>query len=281
MANLPIARPRGASGDGVFAAIQGAKVDKVYLPGGSPTHVDAASFRSTVVQETSRRGPASAMNTTTTPSTFGPPVQRSRRWFTVVSSSLTGLLAICGVLIVLRLLIVPIDTSKHNGKTAKQWIALLGSDDITIRSTAKASLEEMGGEAVSNLGYALRDSDVQIRRGAVGVLYNICDDNPQSVEFLARALRDSDSWVRWQAAKGLRRMGEQSRPAALALANAVTTDPDSRVRLVCVQALERIGDGAIMAHPALIKALSDEQFYVRQAAASAIKVVAPDKPVIP
>ena len=152
----------------------------------------------------------------------------------------------------------------------------LASDDIVLRSEAGQALQEMGEDAVANLGYALRDPNVQIRRGAIQVLYNICEDASGTVDYLAMALRDQDPWVRWQAAKGLRRMGEKAKPASLALASAVTTDPDGRVRLVCVQAIERIGEGAIMAHPALIKALSDEQYYVRQAAASAIETVAPD-----
>jgi HEAT repeat protein len=207
--------------------------------------------------------------------------RRTSNWKSIATSVFTCLAAVGVCLIVLRWLIVPVDTSKHNGRTAKEWIAALGSDDITVRAQARTSLEEMGDSAVSNLGYALRDSDVQIRRGAIQVLYGICEGRPATVDHLARALRDSDPWVRWQAAKALRRLGKQSKPAALALASALTSDPDARVRLVCVQALERIGDGAIMAHPALIMALSDEQYYVRQAAASAIQAVAPDKPLLP
>ncbi len=206
-------------------------------------------------------------------------VRRPRHWFSVVSSVATAIATIGVCVLLLRLMIVPIDTSKHNGHTAKEWIALLDSDDITVRSQARTSLEEMGPAAISNLGYALGDSNVQVRRGAIQILYDICEENPDCVTYLAKALRDTDPWVRWQGAKGLRRLGEDAKSATLALATALSTDPDSRVRLVCVQALERIGPSAIMAHPALIKALSDDQYYVRQAAAAAIKTVAPDKPL--
>jgi HEAT repeat protein len=60
----------------------------------------------------------------------------------------------------------------------------------------------------------------------------------------------------------------------LKLAGALRDD-DPRVRLVAAQALGRIGQGAIMAHPALIEAMSDSEYYVRQAASAAITRVAP------
>jgi HEAT repeat protein len=106
-------------------------------------------------------------------------------------------------------------------------------------------------------------------------LYDVCDEDPRAAKYFARALKDTDYWIRWRAAKGLRRMGESAKPAVLELARALTHDADPRVRLVCAQALEAIGKPAIVAHPSLIEALSDEQLYVRQAASEAMAAISP------
>jgi HEAT repeat protein len=205
-----------------------------------------------------------------------PPIRnrKARGRLRLMGSFLACVLAGAACLLVFRWMIVPSDTGRYKGHTAAEWIELLGGSDIGLRTEAAQSLEEMGERALPRLGYALRDPDVKIRRGAVMVLYEVSPEHPSAAEHLARALKDPDRWVRWRAAKGLRRMGPAAKPAVLKLAGALRDD-DPRVRLVAAQALGRIGQGAIMAHPALIEAMSDSEYYVRQAASAAITRVAP------
>lgn len=161
------------------------------------------------------------------------------------------------------------------GRTARQWVESLASDDPEERTEAAEVLLSLGHKGVPQLGRALRHRNVAVRRKAASLLRKLGGESQTAVDDLARALQDSDSSVRLQSAEALRNLGRGASDAVFPLASALTDD-DARVRQVAARALGSIGPPAVMAHPALMKAMQDERLYVRRAASSAIAKIFPD-----
>jgi hypothetical protein len=98
------------------------------------------------------------------------------------------------------------------------------------------------------------------------------------IEPLLRDLRSGDSSARWRAVLALGALGGGSRPAMLALLDAVADD-DEAVRRAAVSSLGRLGAAARDAVPALVGILTDEE--LRETAAdSLVKIGLPAVPAL-
>ena len=91
----------------------------------------------------------------------------------------------------------------------------------------------------------------------------------QRVENLTKALSDSDSIIRENAALDLAEIGKEAVSAIPELAK-VLSDSDSRVRFAAIVALANMGKEAAPAVPELIKALIDSDLAVFEGAAVAL-----------
>ena len=90
------------------------------------------------------------------------------------------------------------------------------------------------------------------------------------LEPLLKDLRSSDDSVRWRAVLALGAIGAGSRPALLALLQAVG-DEDEGVRRAAVSALGRLGPSAREAVPALVGTLRDDS--LREIAADSLVMI--------
>jgi len=117
-------------------------------------------------------------------------------------------------------------------------------------------------EDVEGLIRALKDSNPYVRKEAAEALGKIGDE--RAVEPLIEALKDSYLAVRWKAAEALSKIGER---AAGPLIEALK-DSDEYVRMGAAGALGEIGDSRAV--EPLIEALKDSNADVRSSAAIAL-----------
>jgi HEAT repeat protein len=101
-------------------------------------------------------------------------------------------------------------------------ISELSCDDIIRCQTARRSLVSMGHKAVPALSEALKSSQHWVRWEAAKALSQIGD--PESTNTLVRSLTDKEFDVRWIAAEGLIFIGEK---AVVPLLKALATNPKS------------------------------------------------------
>ncbi len=92
-------------------------------------------------------------------------------------------------------------------------------------------------------------------------------------------MKDPNVTVRTNAILTLARMGPAAADATAALAEALASDKEDRIRKECAKALAFVGKGAGNAAPALIKALGDPNSDVRQYSAYALGRINPDPKV--
>jgi HEAT repeat protein len=124
----------------------------------------------------------------------------------------------------------------------------------------------------------LDDEDVSVRQAAIGALRAMGQLAIPAIPAIARRLRDSDGYIRVDAAHVLEQFGLESVPALTELLQ----DGDPRVRELATRTLQQIGPGAKAALPALVERLGDENTSVRQAAVAALHAMGPEaKPAIP
>lgn len=95
--------------------------------------------------------------------------------------------------------------------------------------------------------------------------------DPPAVEFLIRALADTDPWVRYLAADALASMGATH--AVDPLINLVRDDPEQDVRFAAAAALGELGDPVAIGN--LQDVLRRDNGYVRIAAQEALKKLSP------
>jgi len=125
-------------------------------------------------------------------------------------------------------------------------------------------LKEM--KDVQGLMKALQHGDFDMQSEASGALIKIGEP---AVEPLILALKDVSPRVRYIAAVGLGTIGDAR--AIVPLINAVTTDPESDVRLHSANSLGKIGD--VRAVEPLTQSLKDRESFVREAARGALKKI--------
>lgn len=148
------------------------------------------------------------------------------------------------------------------------WTALIAALDTPSDRAAEsviAKLVKLGAGAVPSLMAAARDLEApRIRKWSLQALGAIGDR--RSGPLLVEALDDERMTVRLHAVRGLRRM--RYKPAAKALAR-LLRDPSGGVRVNAVDALAEVGDRSVAVSRALVAALGDAQWYVRQRASAA------------
>ncbi len=169
-----------------------------------------------------------------------------------------------------------------------------------VRKSAAKALGQIGSPAVQVLVEALQSRDAGIRKMAAQALAQAGPDAKEAVPELMDALQDKTSDVRMAAIDALGEMGEEGREAAPELAR-LFYDPNVRlrervraaltsigpasveplsealseqdkieVRLDAIQMIALFGPAAKKALPALRKALTDPDYRIRAAAASAL-----------
>lgn len=158
-------------------------------------------------------------------------------------------------------------------------LEVLKSGDEDLRSTTYWVLERMGLPAVPNLIKALKREDREIRSLAAYVLGNIKEK--EAVPPLIGLLKDTDLGVRWEAVRALGKIGDsRAIPALLE----ILTAKNEGIRVAAVEALGRIARGEGRSNEkislALVRALKDENRYVRYAAAGELATLG-DKRAIP
>jgi HEAT repeat protein len=153
----------------------------------------------------------------------------------------------------------------RNQAVTQALVAMI-RDNTPVVSTAAAQLtESLGLEALEPLAALLGVGDITAREHAVRLLRKLRD--PQVIEPLLRALRDSDDQVRHLAAEALLEIGP---PVFDALAHA-TDHPNSDARWKAVDAMARLRDERLI--PALIAALRDHEADIREIAARALQAL--------
>ena len=108
---------------------------------------------------------------------------------------------------------------------------------------------------LTGCGRSTRDSieqlhapDASMRLHAVKELENRHGDTDQVVAALAAALKDSDAFVRRDAATALGKLGADAKEAAPALTTSATKDPNVQVRKAAAAALKQVDpDAAVRA----------------------------------
>jgi vesicle coat complex subunit len=129
-------------------------------------------------------------------------------------------------------------------------------------------------EAAGDLVKSLVDTNSFVRWGCLRALAAIPlrKDKKETVGKVAELLKDKNQDVRQTAALVLQRYGPAAAPAAKTLAE-LANDKNTRMRLLAIQTLTAIGNGARKAGvPALLLALQDRkaESEVRLAAAQAL-----------
>jgi len=132
--------------------------------------------------------------------------------------------------------------------------------------------------AADALAAALKDSEFMVRAASAEALGWIGLGTGIKVNELATVLdTDKHPWPRFCAARALSRFGPGAGGAVDTLARALN-DSDSDVRAEAAWALGRIGSGAKEAIPALKKALNDENETVRHDVKTALQEIGSGKP---
>ena len=144
-------------------------------------------------------------------------------------------------------------------------LAALGDANADVRRAAAWALGQIGNAAaVPGLLAALGDASWYVREAAAWALGRI---GAPAVPGLLHALRDADWRVRWAAARALGQIGDAT--AVPGLLHALDDDAECLVRQVAAAALGQIGDAAAV--PELLHALRDADWWVRWAAAAALR----------
>lgn len=110
---------------------------------------------------------------------------------------------------------------------------------------------------------------------AIGAVANFGLAGAEAIPRLVELLRHPDSKVRWNAARTLGKIGELTPPEVQELVAVMGADPDALVREHCAESLGQIGPKAVVAVPALVKALSDPEPKVRRDAVRSLGQLGP------
>lgn len=155
-------------------------------------------------------------------------------------------------------------------RTVSALAMALQDRDANVREAAARALGQIRRpEGAAPLMSALRDRNAAVRRAAAWALGEL-ELRPSGgllslVEALIAALRDRDGEVREAAVRALGKIG---RPAVPPLLDALRSRQAQRARTMIIAALKEIADCSAV--PALLEAIADTDWHVRQAAAEAL-----------
>lgn len=214
-------------------------------------------------------------------------------------------IAIAGVALVgasVALLMGGTSPARYEGKTTREWALQHYMGGQPAHAEASAALRAMGADAVPDLTRLLREqapiwktalwsvarqcppqvrqrlarkipppSASATRAAAARALGTLGTNAAPAVPALAKALRDQDSQVPWQAATALAFVGYPAVPHLLELIR----DDNPRVRHAVVYALGQIGPAASNSLPALTERLTDTNQHVRASTAYSLTRMGP------
>lgn len=149
----------------------------------------------------------------------------------------------------------------EDSKVVLPLMEALRDTDRWVRQAAASALEKLGELSVKPLIEALHHEHVHMRRAAATVLGGLGDN--RAVKPLLDLLHDADVWVRRAAAMALGQLGAVE--ALNPLFEFMTHDNESCEAIA--YALAMLGEPAI---DPLVKALQNEHYRVRRAAAEAL-----------
>jgi HEAT repeat protein len=138
-------------------------------------------------------------------------------------------------------------------------------------------LHSMQGTAQA-LAAALTDSDPRGKRAAIDVLETLGPAAAPAAAALVGALNDTDSFVRWSAARTLGKISPVEADSAVPGLARLLSDLDLDIRLASATALERYGPAAKDAIPDLVKATRSSDAVMRVATIHALGAVAGPEP---
>jgi outer membrane protein assembly factor BamB/HEAT repeat protein len=150
----------------------------------------------------------------------------------------------------------------------------LASDDESLNRETLEIIRQIGPQAIPLLVELLRHENVSFRRFAADASIDLAPDTESMQPALRRALRDEDSMVAGDAARGLGALGGRSSPSVAALVSTLSHD-DPYVRIYAAEALASIGPKAAAAAKDLARALGDPIPGVRWAAGEALGGIGP------
>lgn len=172
-------------------------------------------------------------------------------------------------------------------ESAKQELVARRLDCLPIVAGVMASRNHMAcrnaRDVLGRLGPAVIPflmKNVDSRHGdlryySITVLGDLAPDSAPSVRLLAKALRDTDKQIVYEAAWALAALREHAAPAVGSLATALEHESDL-VRTTAAGALAAIGAAARDGAPALLATLDDRVPAVRRAAAEALAAIGLD-----
>ena len=144
---------------------------------------------------------------------------------------------------------------------------LLQDEDLDVQGKAVDMIVQMNHpDTVKYLADALKDDSEYARRSAVEVLNEI--GNKDSVKDLLNVLKDDDWWVRSRAGDALAEIGG---PKVVNSVVALIKDEDEEIRRTAIEILNATKDPAAVDH--LLKAVDDEDWWVRERAIDALAKV--------
>ena len=148
--------------------------------------------------------------------------------------------------------------------------------DVTARNRAVVLLARLGPMAVPALFARLDDAATAAERGgAADALGRIGDS--RAVTRLIRALADPAMTVRRASVIGLLRL--EAMNAVPRIARLLEEDESGGVRVIAAGVLGKFEDPRAV--PALVRALGDVQWYVRQASATALGQIGDRRAMVP
>ncbi|UCG78763.1 MAG: HEAT repeat domain-containing protein [Nitrospirota bacterium] len=143
-------------------------------------------------------------------------------------------------------------------------ISGLSDDDVRIRRNCCLILGNINAiEALSSIGFLVKDADVSVRRSAVRSLSMIRD--PENIRYLKVALTDERSDIRIEAAYALGAIGDSVAIDDLIL---LLLDSDEAVRVAAAKALGVVPDKKAL--KPLMRSLGDDNGFVVAASIEAI-----------
>ncbi len=151
----------------------------------------------------------------------------------------------------------------HGAAAVPALLAALREEAEAAPRNAAYAFNRIGAPAVPALLEAARDGDPRVRARALDILGDMGLAAAPAVPALVEHLADEVDDPRRRAAEALGTAGQASTEIAGALGAVLQNDASGEVRRTAALSLARLGPNAAAAIPALTRAMSDENHYVR------------------